>query len=556
MPPQLDDLLARVDQCSTQAHELSAHFEDLREQIRQAIDIAQRDPEMSLIRSRKVLEYIVVDIYDESLKPKLAGTQPLEGLVQTLVKEGQFPNRLAAYADMVRGLGNVGAHGREKGVSAQDVLSSLSNLLPIVEWFFEQRKSPGPADAPTPSASANGAPPVAQPSRPAGPAAPVVPQPVLAVSQPPAQSAAKLPQPRQVAPAPVSPPAKPAIAPARPRQSSPATKTPAPPSVPTAKPAASPPWPRTKHWAIGVVAALLVAAGIWYFTHHSDSRDAPAPSGGDSKKSFVVAALETKTNSLGMKLTLIPAGEFMMGSPEGEAGAEANEHPQHRVRITRPFYLGTYSVTRGQFAKFVAATNYKTDKEKDGNGKRGSGSASGPDADGSAEKADSTWRNPGFPQTDEHPVVEVSWNDAVAFCKWLSNQEGKKYRLPTEAEWEYACRAGTTTAYFFGDNSAELAEFAHHTHDSTAPVGTLRPNPFGLYDIIGNSWQWCADWYGADYYKKSPADDPPGPPTGAVRVERGGSWRSGPARCRSAVRDFFGPGHHGYRIGFRVVCER
>ena len=149
MPPQLDELLARVDQCSTQAIELSTHFQELREQIRQAIDIAQRDPEMSLIRSRRVLEYIVVDIYDESLKPKRAGTQPLEGLVQTLVREGQFPNRLAAYADMVRGLGNVGAHGREKGVSSQDVLNSLSNLLPIVEWYFERQKMPavGPATA-------------------------------------------------------------------------------------------------------------------------------------------------------------------------------------------------------------------------------------------------------------------------------------------------------------------------------------------------------------------------------------------------------------------------
>src|SRR5271169_978787 len=143
MPPQLDELLARVDQCSTQAHELSAHFEDLREQIRQAISIAQLDPEMSLARSRKVLEYIIRDIYDDALKPKRAGTQPLEGLVQSLVKEGHFPNRLAAYADMVRGLGNVGVHAFDKGVSSQDVLNSLSNLMPIVEWFFEHRKLHG-----------------------------------------------------------------------------------------------------------------------------------------------------------------------------------------------------------------------------------------------------------------------------------------------------------------------------------------------------------------------------------------------------------------------------
>ena len=300
---------------------------------------------------------------------------------------------------------------------------------------------------------------------------------------------------------------------------------------------------------------MLAAGGIWYFTHRSDSHGGAALNSGDPTRSFVVAALETKTNSLGMKLTLIPAGEFMMGSPDGETGAEANEHPRHRVRITKPFYLGIYSVTRGQFGKFVAATNYQADKEKVG--KRGANSADDTAADASPQKSESTWRDPGFPQTDEHPVVNVSWNGAVAFCKWLSDQEGRRYRLPTEAEWEYACREGTTSAYFFGDNPADLAEFAHiGSHDFTAPVGSLRPNPFGLYDIIGNTWQWCSDWYGADYYKNSLSDDPPGPLTGTERVERGGSWRSGPARCRCAVRDFFGPGHHGFRIGFRVVCER
>ena len=158
MPPQLDELLARVDQCSSQAIELLTHFQELREQIRQAIDIAQRDPEMSLIRARKVLEYIVTDIYDDVLKPKRAGTQPLEGLVQTLVKEGQFPNRLAAYADMVRGLGNVVAHGRDKAVNSQDVLNSLSNLLPIVEWFFEHRKMPGSEIPPLAAARVDSAP--------------------------------------------------------------------------------------------------------------------------------------------------------------------------------------------------------------------------------------------------------------------------------------------------------------------------------------------------------------------------------------------------------------
>ena len=167
-----------------------------------------------------------------------------------------------------------------------------------------------------------------------------------------------------------------------------------------------------------------------------------------------------------LELTLIPASEFKMGSGESAEDTAAffnktygmdsltadtfkNEHPQHRVRITKPFYLGTYHITRGQFRQFVADTGYKTDAEKGEN--RG---AYGWDADKKAFgfNAKYSWRNASFEQTDEHPVVNVSWNDAVAFCKWLSKKEGKTYRLPTEAEWEYACRAGTTTRYSSGDD--------------------------------------------------------------------------------------------------------
>ncbi len=177
------------------------------------------------------------------------------------------------------------------------------------------------------------------------------------------------------------------------------------------------------------------------------------------------------TNSIGMKLTLVPSGEFMMGSGESAEDTAAffwktygevvyadhfkDEHPQHRVRITHPFYLGTYHVTRGQFRQFVADTSYKTDAEK----------GEPPGAEGwNADKKSFefnekySWRNAGFEQTDEHPVVNVSWNDVVAFCKWLSGKEDKTYRLPTEAEWEYACRARTTTRYSSGDDPETLAK--------------------------------------------------------------------------------------------------
>ena len=288
-----------------------------------------------------------------------------------------------------------------------------------------------------------------------------------------------------------------------------------------------------------------------------------------------------------MKLTLVPSGEFKMGSGESAEATAAffnktygedllradlfkDEHPQHRVRITKPFYLGTYHVTRGQFRQFVADTAYKTDAEK---GEKPGAWGWDPDKKEFGFNAKYSWRNAGFEQTDEHPVVNVSWNDAVAFCKWLSKKESKTYRLPTEAEWEYACRAGTTTRYYSGDDpetlvkvgnvadAAAKAQFpdwtwtikANDGYVFTAPVGKFKPNAFGLYDMHGNAWQWCADWYGAEYYAKSPADDPAGPASGNVRVLRGGSWLFGTYNSRSAIRFRFAPGDQDSSSGFRVA---
>lgn len=288
-----------------------------------------------------------------------------------------------------------------------------------------------------------------------------------------------------------------------------------------------------------------------------------------------------------LKLTLISSGEFQMGNGEsaeatvsffdkaygvGECcGADviANEYPQHRVRITRPFYLGTYQVTRGQFRKFVAETTYKTDAEKD--------CGWGWDQDEKRVRPSDkySWRNVGFEQTDEHPVVNVSWNDAVAFCKWLSQKEGKKYRLPTEAEWEYACRAGTRTRYSSGDDPEALVKVgnvadaakkarapdagwtikASDGYVFTSPVGSFKPNAFGLYDMHGNAWQWCADLYGEGYYAKSPVNDPTGPGSGDDHVLRGGSWYFGPDFARSSFRGGCKPGQQpiGGFAGFRLA---
>ncbi len=288
-----------------------------------------------------------------------------------------------------------------------------------------------------------------------------------------------------------------------------------------------------------------------------------------------------------MAMVLIPSGEFMMGNGKSAEDEVAffnkiygeklvtedffkDEHPQHRVRITKPFYLGAYHVTRGQFRQFVADTGYETDAEK---GERPGASGWNPDKKewGFSEKF--SWRNPSYEQTDEHPVVNVTWNDAMAFCQWLSKKESKTYRLPTEAEWEYACRAGTTTHYHSGDDPETLANVgniadaavkaqfpdwkyrikASDGYAFTSPVGSFQPNAFGLYDMHGNAWQWCADWYGADYYAASPGDDPPGPASGDFHVVRGGAWFSRPSSALSAKRDTIKPGYKYNGPGFRVA---
>jgi formylglycine-generating enzyme required for sulfatase activity len=188
--------------------------------------------------------------------------------------------------------------------------------------------------------------------------------------------------------------------------------------------------------------------------------------------------------SIGMKLKLIPAGEFLMGSPDSDPDADNGEKLRLRVRIMKPFYLGVYPVTRGQFRRFVEAAGYRTEAEKVGKGGRGWDGAAG----NWVQNPKFTWRSPGFEQTDDHPVVNVSWNDASAFCEWLSGQEGQKYRLPTEAEWEYACRAGSQTRYCFGDDEKMLGEYAWYAANSgsrTHAVGEKKPNAFGLHDMHG-----------------------------------------------------------------------
>jgi formylglycine-generating enzyme required for sulfatase activity/serine/threonine protein kinase len=271
-------------------------------------------------------------------------------------------------------------------------------------------------------------------------------------------------------------------------------------------------------------------------------------------------------NSIGMKLVLIPPGEFLMGSTEEEIKHWQPRHndawapelvpaegPKHRVRITRPFYLAVHEVTVGQFRAFIDDTGYQTAAETGAQGSTWVGT----DYEGTWKRQEGiTWQSPGWEQTGDQPVVQLCWRDATAFCRWLSDKEGAEYSLPTEAQWEYACRSGSTTTWSFGDDEAELKQYAWYGLKGgagTKPVGTKRPNAFGLFDMHGNVREWCYDRYGREYYAESPQDDPVGLPSGPLYVHRGGSWDLDPVFCRSAARCRNFAHRIDGRLGFRVA---
>jgi formylglycine-generating enzyme required for sulfatase activity len=276
---------------------------------------------------------------------------------------------------------------------------------------------------------------------------------------------------------------------------------------------------------------------------------------------------EVSTNSLGIQLVKIPAGEFRMGSPASEEG-HSDVEVQRKVRITRPFWLGRHEVTVGQFRQFVEATGYRTTLEETG----GSGFGYDPAAKAIEILPKFNWKNTGF-GNDDHPVVNLSWDDSQAFCAWLSKKEDATYRLPTEAEWEYACRAGTTTRYSTGEAEESLKGYANVSdaaflakypdaswslewndgHPFTAPVGSLKPNAWGLHDMHGNAWEWCSDWYQPDYHRVSPVEDPRGPKTGEKRIVRGGAFTNRLRYVRSADRNADRPGYRYNFTGFRIV---
>ena len=269
----------------------------------------------------------------------------------------------------------------------------------------------------------------------------------------------------------------------------------------------------------------------------------------------------------GMKFVHLPAGCFVMGSPRDEDGRDSDEGPQHQVCID-DFWIGCFEVTVDQFKNFVSDSGYKTDAEREGYAWIYAGSWQ--------KKKGFNWRNPGFKQEGNHPVVNVSWHDAEEMAKWLSQKAGKKFRLPTEAEWEYACRAGTSTSRFWGDDANKACEYANvadrtakekfpawHIHECndgfvfTSPVGSFRPNPFGIFDMLGNVWEWCEDTYLVNSYKKYSGENPLVREGGVTDlVIRGGSWYSRPRYVRCASRDHLHDSRRrGNDVGFRLVMK-
>ena len=249
------------------------------------------------------------------------------------------------------------------------------------------------------------------------------------------------------------------------------------------------------------------------------------------------------------EIVSIPAGKFLMGSPASEAGRYEREGPYHEVTVTRPFAIGVYEVTRREYSIFVSATNHASDERP----------CLVNEGDTWTERTGMSWRSLAFPQTGRHPAVCISWRDATAYVAWLSRITGAEYRLPSAAEWEYAARAGTNTPWYWGDSSQRQCEYANGAdeaggfpwrircddgHAKTSLVGSYQANAFGLYDMLGNAWEWVQDCFRWSY-DGAPTDGSAWEKGDcSARVMRGASWASTPTYLRAAHRA-------GERVDFR-----
>ena len=304
---------------------------------------------------------------------------------------------------------------------------------------------------------------------------------------------------------------------------------------------------------------------------------------------------EEVRNTLGMEFVLIPSGTFVMGRTESLKALRAafpafedwrfgpldDELPSHEVEITKAFYLGKHELTVGQFRQFLKESGYVPESIRDKTGGYGYNKDYDPETTVKKDAFEGrdpkySWENPGFPQTERDPVTNITWNDAVYLAKWLSEKEGKHYRLPTEAEWEYSCLANTKTRFGVGDDPESLSAYANLYDQSTAknwdkwkdfaqklsdgfaftaPVGSFKPNNFGLYDMSGNVWEWVSDFY-ADQYAAGTALDPTGPKDGELQIRRGGAWHTWSLYSRCQYRNWNTATTRYTLVGVRLLLEK
>jgi formylglycine-generating enzyme required for sulfatase activity len=309
-----------------------------------------------------------------------------------------------------------------------------------------------------------------------------------------------------------------------------------------------------------LVPAQDVAAGNSLFLFEHEGRQLLTDGALASKLEMTAGQAEkfTRTMPASMIETVkIPAGIFQMGSPFTEPNRQTNE-TQHQVTLTKDFYMSRYQVTKAQYTAFLNATGVGSDRKamvNDGTTTELRTLFSESQYDWTPRWNDATQKWDMTKAGDEQhpgdvPMLYVTWYGAKAYAEWAGGS------LPTEAQWEYACRAGTTTAYSFGDNASILGDYAWYSANTSGGpglVGTKLPNPWGLYDMHGNVYEWCSDWYDGNYYSTSPSDDPTGPTAGSGRVLRGGYWGSSAQSCRSAYRDYGMPAGANSYVGFRVA---
>ena len=298
--------------------------------------------------------------------------------------------------------------------------------------------------------------------------------------------------------------------------------------------------------AVGFLVAGMSQVYVPWGIQSEDKEHAIAQTPKDLRQGF--------KSPIPMKMVEIPAGNFVMGACDGDSEALADELPYRTITFSKPFQMGVYEVTVAQFVEFVEAQGYKTQAESSGLG----GWKASTDSSWGIQNPDLNWSSPGYPIAADLPVTMVSYEDALAFCAWLSKRDGKTYRLPTEAEWEYACRAGSTDVFPFPFESRDSYCWSLWNTKKTVcprPVGTRQPNPWGLFDMGGNAREWCLDWYGEKAYLLSQKEFPQGPSNGTLRVIRGGCFIDMNGFLRSSRRGYLAPDQVLNNQGFRVVAE-